>query len=483
MSDLDADSAAKRPRLNDSDDSDDEIWSHAIEQDEAIQTQRLTQQLLHPVSSQATLLSQQKQGNRLCGGEAFNTQATLMGTQVAPSRSTQATAQAKVLALPTANLQVLSGRTDMNQQMKNLLTELRKRSTEKLSLQRELSVLKSKNANFCANNCKKRLDILCDDLRFKQREIEAQRRRIKELECRRSDSPRKTTTAIEGSTNSIDLIPVPKVPSLAIGQLAKKPRREFPTLALEKLPNTEVLDDFAQADPLGIFACKHFSRWCKQRIRDTEVTEGYVDHLRQVLPAVFEKVVASQDPDVSTALLLFLAHIQRVAQTSVTACIDWRQLLSQASGNVSLLLALSRFLSKSLEAIALFPTLRAVISDETNWRHSDFCLLLDAILEMIQDRPESYESSTVVKQVLRVYREVLDINTDPVRVERILVRALMLSLDGVPIESELVAVVTRGEAFHHLGDVLKKIIRCQPTLSYTGCPEMMNIANECFRDS
>lgn len=61
MSDLDADSAAKRPRLNDSDDSDDEIWSHAIEQDEAIQTQRLTQQLLHPVSSQATLLSQQKQ--------------------------------------------------------------------------------------------------------------------------------------------------------------------------------------------------------------------------------------------------------------------------------------------------------------------------------------------------------------------------------------------------------------------------------------
>ncbi|OQR66404.1 hypothetical protein BIW11_14181 [Tropilaelaps mercedesae] len=487
MSGLDASRATKRPRIEVSDDSDDDIWSFAIEQDEAIQSQRFTQRLMDPAASRTAFSqhdTQQSTNEHYCA-DLLNTQTSPMSPQGAVLRRNQSAPESKsaipafavLNGLPQASLVSY----DVDQKTKNLLNELRKKSSEKLALQRELNMLKAKQANFCINNCKKQLDILNDNVRFKQKEIDAQHRRIKELEARRVNDPRKALRTEESAPVYAAPVPIPNVSSLFASDAAKKPFK-FPALIFEALPDLEVFEDFAQADPSDTFACKHFAKWCRQHIRAAEATEGYIDRLRQSLPSVFDKVVASQDPSVSVAFLRFLAHVQDVTRVSVTPCIDWRQLLTQAGRNVPLLLALTRFLSRSLGGVTLYPTLFATISDEANWRHCDFHQLLNAILEMVQDRPESCESFAIVKQVLRVYRDVLEVNTDPNNVEQMLVRALMLQLGGAPIELELVAVVTRGEAFYHLGDVLKKIIRCQPTLSNTGCPEMMQIAGESFRD-
>ncbi|XP_018495157.1 uncharacterized protein LOC100900262 [Galendromus occidentalis] len=417
----------KRPRVDDSDD-DQELWDEAVLVDDYLVRTQATQQMAATTSS-----------------------AMQIDVDV-PRTASRATAD------------------EMQKKIDNLIARLMAKAKEKLELKNEVNRLRAANADFCEKNCKKQLNAVNCDLRFKENELSSLRKRVKELstklECSR-DSPMKKNVSPISSQATHDI---------------QRKKRIFPTIKYTPHPDLEILEDFTRSDPSDEFARKQFIRWSGTR-GDTEIDGNYLQRIDRCLPEVYAKVLESQDPALWAGLVDFLSGIQDASQAKFHKVINWREFLSATDRHQALLRALICFLRTAPDATTIYPNIRSFILFERNWRCQEFESLLSEAMDFVQNQSLSYDGEYVAKEILRVYRQILSSSSDPDVLETLMTSSLKLMFQGADLDGELVSVVTRAEAFHHLGDVLKKVIRWQPTVSRTGCPEMMEIAEMSFRDT
>lgn len=262
----------------------------------------------------------------------------------------------------------------------------------------------------------------------------------------------------------------------------EKRKRIFPSIKYTPRPDLDVLEEFTLSDPADEFARKQFIRWSTCR-GDSDIGEEYIQRINRCLPAVFSKVLETKDPAVWAGLLDFLSSIQDDSKAKFSEIVNWREFLCGTDHNRGLLNALICFLREAPDATVIYTNIRSFILREHNWRSQSFEELLSRAMSFVHDQSLSYEGEHVAKEILRVYRQILGTNSNPDVLEALMTSSLKLMFQGADLDGELVSVVTRAEAFHHLGDVLKKVIRWQPTVSRTGCPEMMEIAEMSFRDT
>ena len=67
---------------------------------------------------------------------------------------------------------------EMQKKIDKLLAQLMKKAREKLELTNEVNRLRAANSEFCEKNCKKQLNAINCDLRFKENELSNLRKRV-----------------------------------------------------------------------------------------------------------------------------------------------------------------------------------------------------------------------------------------------------------------------------------------------------------------